>query len=180
MVVFTIATIAFYLMGVAVLFNEGRDPEGIRMVSTLAAAYVPVFGAYAGWLFLIGAIAVLYSTFLVANAGNARMYTDGCKVFGLISRDNPRTHERSLLFFSVLIPSLSFAMYLTGADPVTLVLIAGMAQAIMLPMIGIASLYFRYRMTDPRLKPSRLWDTMLVLSCIGLLVTGIWGVVSRL
>jgi Mn2+/Fe2+ NRAMP family transporter len=180
MVVFTIATIAFYLMGVAVLFNEGRDPEGIRMVSTLAAAYVPVFGAYAGWLFLIGAIAVLYSTFLVANAGNARMYTDGCKVFGLISRDNPRTHEKALVFFSVLIPSLSFSMYLTGADPVTLVLIAGMAQAIMLPMIGIGSLYFRYRMTDPRLKPSRLWDTMLVLSCLGLLITGIWGVLSRL
>jgi hypothetical protein len=35
-------------------------------------------------------------------------------------------------------------------------------------------------MTDPRLKPSRLWDTMLVLSCLGLLITGIWGVLSRL
>jgi len=180
MLVYTIATIAFYMMGVAVLFNEGRDPEGIRMVSTLAAAYVPVFGEYAGWLFLIGAIAVLYSTFLVANAGNARMYVDGCKVFGIIGRDNPRTHDRTLLFFCTLIPLLSFSMYLTGANPVTLVLIAGMAQAVMLPMIGLGSLYFRYRMTDERLKPSKLWDAMLVLSCLGLLITGIWGVVSRL
>ena len=180
MVVYTVATIAFYMMGVAVLFNEGRDPEGIRMVSTLASAYVPVFGEYAGWLFLIGAIAVLYSTFLVANAGNARMYVDGCKVFGLIGRDNPKTHDRTLLFFCTLIPLLSFSMYLTGADPVTLVLIAGMAQAVMLPMIGLGSLFFRYRMTDQRLKPSKLWDTMLVLSCLGLLITGIWGVVSRL
>jgi len=79
-----------------------------------------------------------------------------------------------------LIPLLSFSMYLTGADPVTLVLIAGMAQAVMLPMIGLGSLFFRYRMTDQRLKPSKLWDTMLVLSCLGLLITGIWGVVSRL
>ncbi|MDB4679926.1 Nramp family divalent metal transporter [Planctomycetaceae bacterium] len=180
MVVYTVATIAFYMMGVAVLFNEGRDPEGIRMVSTLASAYVPVFGEYAGWLFLIGAIAVLYSTFLVANAGNARMYVDGCKVFGLIGRDNPKTHDRTLLFFCTLIPLLSFSMYLTGADPVTLVLIAGMAQAVMLPMIGLGSLYFRYQMTDQRLRPSKLWDAMLVLSCLGLLITGIWGVVSRL
>jgi len=180
MVVYTVATIAFYMMGVAVLFNEGRDPEGIRMVSTLAAAYVPVFGEYAGWLFLVGAIAVLYSTFLVANAGNARMYVDGCKVFGIIGRDNPKIHDRTLLFFCTLIPLLSFSMYLTGADPVTLVLIAGMAQAVMLPMIGLGSLFLRYRMTDQRLKPSKLWDAMLVLSCLGLLITGIWGVVSRL
>jgi Mn2+/Fe2+ NRAMP family transporter len=179
MVVYTIATIAFYVMGVAVLFNEGRDPEGIRMVSTLASAYVPVFGAYAGWLFLLGAIAVLYSTFLVANAGNARMYTDGCKVFGVIATDNPRSHDRALRFFSFLIPLLSFSMYMTGADPVTLVLIAGMAQAVMLPMIGIGSIFFRYRMTDPRLKPSKAWDVMLILSCLGLLTTGIWGVCSN-
>ena len=51
MLIYTVATIAFYMMGVAVLFNEGRDPDGIRMVSTLASAYVPVFGEYAGWLF---------------------------------------------------------------------------------------------------------------------------------
>lgn len=180
MCIYTIATIAFYMMGVAVLFNEGRDPDGIRMVSTLAAAYVPVFGEYAGWLFLIGAIAVLYSTFLVANAGNARMYVDGCKVFGLIDRNNPKTHDRALLFFCTLIPSTSFSIFASGANPVTLIMIAAMAQAIMLPVIGLGSLFFRYRMTDERLKPSKLWDTMLILSCLGLLITGAWGVISKL
>ncbi|MEZ5948691.1 MAG: hypothetical protein R3C12_05605 [Planctomycetaceae bacterium] len=40
------------------------------MTSTLAEAYVPVFGEYARWMFLIGAIAVLYSTFLVATASH--------------------------------------------------------------------------------------------------------------
>eukprot|EP00913_Durusdinium_trenchii_P013427 g12608.t1 len=83
MIVYTIATIAFFLMGVAVLYNEGRDPDGMRMVSTLATAYVPVFGEYSRWLFLGGAVAVLYSTFLVATAGNARMYTDAVKIYGL-------------------------------------------------------------------------------------------------
>jgi hypothetical protein len=179
MVIYTVATIAFYVMGVAVLFNEGRDPDGIRMVSTLASAYVPVFGAYAGWLFLGGAIAVLYSTFLVANAGNARMYTDGCEVFGVIAKDNQKSHDRAIRFFSVLIPLLSFSMYMTGANPVTLVLVSGMAQAMMLPMIGLGAIYFRYRMTDERLKPSKLWDAMIIISCLGFLMTGIWGVYTN-
>lgn len=180
MIVYTVATLAFFVMGVAVLFKEGRDPEGMRMVSTLAAAYVPVFGAYAGWLFLLGAIAVLYSTFLVANAGNMRMYTDGCKIFGIIDSKNPQSHERSLLFFAVLLPLASFCMYYAGFNPVRLVLIAGMAQGLMLPVIGIGALYFRYRMTDPRLKPSRVWDLLLLLSCLGLLISGGWLIVKEL
>ena len=107
------------------------------------------------------------------------MYTDGCKVFGLIGKDNPVSHDRALRFFSVLIPLLSFSMYMTGANPVTLVLVSGMAQAMMLPMIGLGAIYFRYRMTDERLKPSKLWDVMIIVSCLGFLLTGIWGVYTN-
>ena len=82
MVIYPLATAVFYLMGVAVLYAEGRNPEGLRMVSTLARSYVPIFGEYAKWLFLAGAFAVLYSTFLVANAGNARMMADFAGVVG--------------------------------------------------------------------------------------------------
>lgn len=180
MVIYTVATLAFYLMGVAVLYNEGRDPDGMRMVSTLAAAYVPVFGDYARWLFLIGAIAVLYSTFLVANAGNARMWTDALKIFRLIRRNDEQVHDRTLTVFCVVLPLLSLAMFLTGANPVTLVLIAGAMQATLLPMIGIGALYFRYTRTDERLKPTPVWDACLILSCIGLLITGTWGVYQQL
>ncbi|MBX3438613.1 MAG: transmembrane Mn(2+) transporter, partial [Planctomycetaceae bacterium] len=76
MVIYTVATLAFFIVGVAVLNRKGLDPDKNRMVSVLAESYVPVFGAYAKWLFLIGAIAVLYSTFLVALASHARLYTD--------------------------------------------------------------------------------------------------------
>jgi hypothetical protein len=180
MVIYTVATLAFFVMGVAVLYNDGLDPDGMRMVSTLAEAYVPVFGAYAKWLFLCGAIAVLYSTYMVANAGNARMVTDCLKVYRVIDRDSDTSHTRSVNTLSVVLPLLCFAVYVTGANPVKLVLIAGMMQATMLPIIGFSSIYFRYKLTDPRLQPSRLWDVLLMLSCVGLLVAGAWGVYSRL
>ncbi len=175
MVVYTIATLAFFIMGVAVLYNEGRDPDGMRMVSTLATAYVPVFGEYARWLFLIGAVAVLYSTFLVATAGNARMWTDGLKIFGLMDHHNEKSHDRSIRAFSLLIPVLCLVSFWSGVNPVTAVLIAGFMQATMLPLIGLGALYLRYTRTDPRLKPSKVWDAALVISCIGLLMAGSWG-----
>lgn len=178
MVVYTLATVAFYIMGVTVLHREGRDPDGMRMVVTLASAYVPIFGDYAKWLFLIGAFAVLYSTFLVANAGHARMFTDSLKVFGLIDRNSQRIHDETLSTFCVALPLICLAFFWSGINPVQAILLAGMMQATMLPMLGLAAIYFRRTATDPRLAPSRLWDVMLGLSCLGLLITGVWGVIA--
>ncbi|MCH7686202.1 MAG: polysaccharide biosynthesis protein [Planctomycetes bacterium] len=180
MVIYTIATLAFFVMGVAVMHKQGLDPEGMRMVSTLLEQYVPVFGDFARWLFLIGAISVLYSTFLVANAGFGRMYTDALKVFGLLDPRDEKAHTRWVGIFCVILPLISLSIYFTGADPVKLVLLGGTMQAIMLPMLAFAAIYFRYRMTDSRLKPGRLWDVLLILSCVGLVIAGVWGVYSKL
>jgi hypothetical protein len=175
MVVYTTATLAFFLTGVAVLYNEGLDPDGMRMVTTLVRAYVPVFGQYARWLFLVGAVAVLYSTFLVATAGNARTWTDFFKLFGLLDRSSQRSHDRAVTAFSVGAPLVCLAVFTSGINPVRAILLAGAIQALLLPMIGFGALYLRYTRTDPRLKPSWLWDAALVLSFAGLLVAGLWG-----
>lgn len=172
MVIYTIATLAFFLMGVAVMRTQGLNPEGMRMVGTLLEQYVPVFGEHARWLFLVGAFAVLYSTVLAADASFARMFTDSFKVFGAMDHHNQATHDRSVRILSVVLPLLQLGLYWTGFDPVELVLLGGTMQALMLPMLGFAALYFRYFMCDERLKPSRLWDAMLVISCIGLLIAG--------
>jgi Mn2+/Fe2+ NRAMP family transporter len=175
MLVYTTATLAFFLTGVAVLHNEGLDPDGMRMVSTLARAYVPVFGPYARWLFLVGAVAVLYSTFLVATAGNARMWTDCCKLFGILDRRSQRSHDRAVSAFSVAMPLVCLAVFSSGINPVRAILLAGAMQALLLPMIGVGALYFRYTRTDARLKPSWSWDVALLVSFLGLLVAGLWG-----
>lgn len=175
MVVYTVATLAFYVMGVAVLHSAGRDPEGMRMVTTLAFAYEPVFGTYAKWLFLLGAFAVLYSTYLVANASNARMILDALKLFGAVDRYQQSVHDRWLKGLSIGLPLFCLAVFVAGGDPITLVLFSGMLQALMLPMLAGAALYFRFTQTDARLRPSPLWDLFLILSALGMLVAGLWG-----
>ncbi|MCR9200406.1 MAG: Nramp family divalent metal transporter [Planctomycetaceae bacterium] len=181
MIIYTIATAAFYLMGVAVLHTEGRDPEGTRLVSTLAQSYVPIFGSYARWLFLGGAIAVLYSTYLVANASNARMVADFFGVIGVGSADaDSDARRKAVTIWSVVLPLACVVVYLFVQKPVLLVAIAGVTQAVMLPVIGFSSMYFRYKETDNRLRPGLLWDVFLAVSCIGLLIAGCWGVYNTL
>lgn len=175
MVIYTIATLAFFVMGVAVLYNDGLDPDGMRMVGTLAEAYVPVFGEYAKWLFLVGAIAVLYSTFLVANAGNARMVADAFRIYGFMKPSDAQGQVRTVSVLSVVLPLMCLAVFCTGINPVTVILIAGMMQAVMLPVVGLGALYFRFTKIDERLRPSKLWDVMLIISFVGLFIAGAYG-----
>lgn len=180
MVIYTIATIAFFFMGVAVMYAQGLDPEGMRMVSTLLEQYVPIFGGHAKWLFLAGAIAVLYSTYLVANAAWTRVYTDAFKVFGLMKRDNETAHNRSIFILAIILPLISMSLWCSGINPVKLVLLSGLMQAVMLPMLGFAALYFRFKHTDKEIQPGKAWDACLIISSIGLLIAGAWGVYSKL
>lgn len=179
MVIYTFATVAFYLLGAAVLHRAGLDPEGNQMIRSLAEMYVPVFGQWARLLFLFGAFAVLYSTFFVANAGHARVAADALRVFGL-GASNSQAQRRWVVVFSGLFPVLSLLGFVWIREPAQLVLASGVMQAIMLPMLGGATLYFRYRRCDPRVRPGRLWDTMLWVSVFGLLVAGGWLALTKL
>ena len=180
MVIYTIATIAFFFMGVAVMYAQGLDPEGMRMVSTLLEQYVPIFGGHAKWLFLAGAIAVLYSTYLVANAAWTRVYTDAFKVFGLMKKDDEAAHNKSIFILAIILPLISMSLWCSGINPVKLVLLSGLMQAVMLPMLGFAALYFRFKHTDKEIQPGKAWDACLIISSIGLLIAGAWGVYSKL
>lgn len=172
MVMYTVATVAFFFMGAAVLRSRGLNPEGMRMIGTLMEQYVPVFGEYARWLFLIGAFSVLYSTVLAANAGNSRQFADVLRVFGLVNLRDRGAYERMVRFFCVILPTMQLLLYWTRFDPVQFVILSGTMQALMLPMLGFAAIYHRYRSTDPRLRPTAAWDTLLWISVAGLCVAG--------
>jgi len=173
MVIFTFATLAFYVLGASVLHLRNLDPEGNQMIHALSQPYVEVFGTWAQWVFLFGAFAVLYSTFFVANAGHARVAADAAQVFG-VARRTEKARLRWVVAFCVLFPLIALAACIFIRQPVKLIMASGVMQALMLPMLGGATLYFRYRRCDPRIAPSRLWDAILWISVLGLLLAGGW------
>ncbi|MDA1052736.1 MAG: Nramp family divalent metal transporter [Planctomycetota bacterium] len=179
MVVYTFATLAFYLLGAAILGRIGLHPNGADMIRTLGVMYEPVFGSIARWIFLFGAIAVLYSTFFVATASLARVVTDATRVMGI----GPKTeagYKRGIQIMSVLFPFMCVAAYCLFSEPVVLVLIGGVMQGVMLPMLAGAALFFRYKRGDSRIMPGFTWDAFLWLSAVGMLITGLWTVWDKL
>lgn len=177
MVVYTLATVAFYLLGAAVLGRAALNPSGQHMVRTLAAMYVPVFGPWADRVFLSGAFAVLYSTFFVAAAGNARMVADSLGLFG-ITDGSEKSRFKWTRIICAIWPFVALFLYICVRAPAKMILACGTAQAIMLPMLGGAVLYFRYKWSDEHLRPGRLWDAMLWLSLAGFVIIAGWSIFS--
>jgi len=180
MIVYTIATVAFYLLGAAVLFRANLNPGKEQLIRTLNVMYQPVFGAWAQLLFLVGAFAVLYSTYFVANAGHARVFSDALRVVGLASKSDEDTRRRVTILSGGL-PLFCLLLYLVWPkEPDKLVLISGMMQALMLPMLSAAALYFRYARCDERVRPGPLWDVFLWISSIGMLIAAACLLYSQL
>lgn len=173
MVVYTLSTAAFYLLGAAVLHRMSLVPAGSEMIATLAEIYGPVFGGAGEIVLLVGAFAVLFSTFFVSNATKARLMTDALHVFRLRRLPDEEARPRSVRFFSVAFPLLCLAIYAIFPRPVLLILVSGLMQALLLPLLGIAALWFRFRTIDPALRPGRAWDACLVLSVLAFVVVGI-------
>lgn len=175
MFVYTFATIGFYILGAAVLFRGGLNPEGEGLIRTLAEMYVPVFGSWAQGVFLVGAFTVLYSSYFIFAAGFARMIADALILTGLVD-GSEASRQKWIRILGVALPLLALVAYLFVRAPVAMVLAAGLGQSTILPFLGAAALYFRYRHVDDRLRPGRVWDLFLWLAFLGMLLIGLWSI----
>ena len=179
MLVYTFCTIAFYLLGASVLGRTGLVPAGSEMIQTLSSMYNPVFGKWAEMIFLIGAVAVLFSTFFVALAGQSRMVVDALMTSGAL-QDNRDLRTKLIKALGFVLPVLCVICYALFPKPVFLILISGSMQALMLPIVGFAVLYFRYKLSDSRLGYSKVWDFFLWASFVSFLIVGIYQLYSKI
>jgi hypothetical protein len=178
--VYTTATVAFYVLGAAVLHAKRLVVEDRLMIETLSHMYGETFGAWSLWLFLAGAFAVLYSTAFGATASNARLFADALAVFRLARYADPEQRERMVRVGCVLLPLGYTALFLLVGAPVSLVFVGAFAQGLMLPFLALATLHLRFREVDPRLRPGAAWTALLGLSVLAMVAAGAYQVVDQL
>jgi len=179
MVVFTVATVAFYLLGAAVLHPQGLDPKGKEMIPTLSVMYLqplegtPLAGlrAFTRVGFLLGAWAVLFKTLYVATAANSRLTADFLHLSGIWPQQGTKNRERAVRAFCVIYPLFALGLYYAFREPQGLIKVGGIAQGLMLPLITGAVLYVRGRDTDRRVGPSFFSDACTWLAFFA--ITGV-------
>lgn len=179
-VIYTFGTLAFYLMGAAVLHPQGLVPEGNEMITTLSKIYTGTLGEWANVLFLVGAIAVLGSTMWASIPSWSRMYVNVLGALGVVNWDDAEARNRWIRGFIVGLPIVWGGAYLLISSPVLMVQIGGVVTGIFLLAVVAAVWYLRRSEVDPRLHGGKAFNTLLVLSSIAIGILGVYTALNVL
>ena len=164
LVIYTMATVAFYLLGAGVLHRMGVVPAARDTVAVLSQIYTQTLGEWALWVFYAGVVVTLYGTIFASTAAHSRMMADLVRVLGVYPREDAESRRQWRNRFVVILGTLPAVFYWFFESPVRMVVAGGVAQALMLPLIGFAAIYVRHTKLPPELQPSLATTVMLWLS----------------
>jgi Mn2+/Fe2+ NRAMP family transporter len=182
MVVYTLATVAFYLLGAGILNRMGRVPAARDMLPTLSSLYTETLGPWVLWVFYAGAVVTLYGTVFASNAAHARLFADMCRLLGLFQGED---HERRLALrrrFVVVLTVVPAVLFLVFESPVRMVVAGGIAQSVMLPLVGAGALYLHHRRLPAEVAPGRVVTVALWAATLGMAafaVCSLWLTLGR-
>lgn len=171
MVVYTASTICFFFLGAAILHEKHLDPDGAETVKVIGGIYTETLGSWAATLFVVGAFFVLFSTVVSGVAGSTRAMADGLAVLGLIdARDFP-ARRRFFSIFTVASLTLHAITYSLFENPPLMLMITSIVAVMLYPVIGLGTVYLRYRDVDRRIAPGKtisiwLWVCGIALALI--------------
>ena len=170
MIIYCVATLAFYMLGAGVLHRAGLVPKGMDMIPVLSNMYTQTLGPWALWLFYLGAIATLYGTIFAATAGNSRALADTARLMGRFERNDFPARVRFInrfVWVALIVPVVLFFVF---RSPVNMVKAGGVAQAAMLPILALGALYLRHKRLPRSVAPSSIATFLLWVAAVVIIV----------
>jgi manganese transport protein len=180
LVIYTMATVAFYLLGAGVLSKAGVVPAERDTIQVLSQIYTQTLGPWALWLFYAGAVVTLYGTIFASTAGHSRLFADAVRVGGAYARNDGRSRRQWRDRFLVVLALIPPICYWFIEAPVQMVLAGGIAQAALLPLIGLSAIYLRHRHLPGDIQPSTATTVFLWIATFVMGGFALYYVASRL
>jgi Mn2+/Fe2+ NRAMP family transporter len=161
MLIYTLATVAFYVLGAGVLHGMRLMPESHRMIVELSNIYTRTLGGWSLPLFYAGAFACLYGVIFAATAAHSRVYADMVRLMGFFPASDYAVRVRWRKRFVWFLTVVPVVLYLVIQEPARMVVAGGIAQAMMLPIIGVGTLFLRHRLLPKKVAPSLATTALL-------------------
>ncbi|MGB4902134.1 MAG: Nramp family divalent metal transporter [Saprospiraceae bacterium] len=177
MIIYTLVTAAFYLLGAAILFKRGEIPEGNFLIEKLALIYTESLGPGVKIAYLIGAFFVLFSSVFATCAAMTRLYSDGTGVLGWYDFKDVVKRKKVVAFLAFLFPALWVLMYKTINLPVLMILSGGVVGSVLLLLVGYAAIHFKYQRKLDQAE-SKIYDLFFWLSILSIVFVAIYGLYS--
>ncbi|WP_394274929.1 Nramp family divalent metal transporter [Luteococcus sp.] len=175
-VIYTVSTAAFYMLGAAVLHPQGLEPKGNEVLRTISRIFTDTAGGWAGVVFLLGAAVALFKTILANAPGFSRQVSNTLAVFGVFEWTDLTRRTRWMRSLVVVLPVIWGLFAVVFQSPLTMVLLAGLGNAVFLMAVVVATLYLDARETDPRIRGRHAWHVYLWISAVAVFAVGVLGI----
>jgi hypothetical protein len=175
MVIYTLVTAAFYLLGASVLHGRQDIPEGNAVIDTLANIYTQTLGSGVRNAYLFGAFFVLYSSVFATLAYWSRLFMDIFSSFHWIDGQNEKTRSRGVALLAWIIPFLWILAYLYLQLPTFMVMLGGVVGSVLLLVVVAAGIVFRNQNRILKIQTGRFSEILFWLSVISIGWVGVYG-----
>ena len=177
MIIYTIVTAAFYLLGAAVLHGSAIIPEGNGVIETLALIYTQSLGPGAKTLYLAGAFFVLFSSVFASLAAWTRVFPDIFGQMGWINFFDIQQRKKVVSWLAWIIPMIWAITYLFIKLPVIMIISGGIIGSVLLFVIVFAAISFRNKRAQ--FFPSGiLYNIAFAISVLSIITIGVYGLVQ--
>jgi manganese transport protein len=176
MIIYTVVTISFYLLGAAVLHNSQTEvPHGNEVIEVIALIYTISLGPGIKVAYLIGGFFVLYSSLFATLGAWTRIFPDVFGQLGWFNFNDLRKRKNVITILALLFPSCWAAIYLYIKLPVLMVLFGGLVGSFMLFIVMIGAIHFKYG--RPQILPSgMLYTVAFWISIVSIFIVGVYGI----
>jgi Mn2+/Fe2+ NRAMP family transporter len=176
MVIYTVVTAAFYLLGASILHGQKEIPEGNELINSLALIYTQSLGSEARLAYLAGAFFVLYSSVFATLAYWSRLFPD---IFGQLGWINPESitdRKKWVAILAWLFPCLWVIAYLFIEMPTFMILSGGAVGSILLLIVVFAAINFRSQNKFLKIASGPVSEIMFWLSVASIASISMYGI----
>lgn len=177
MVIYTIVTTAFYLLGAAILFGRETVPNGNGVIEALALIYTQSLGTGVKTMYLVGAFFVLFSSVYATLAAWTRIFTDLFGLLGWFNFSDLQKRKQMVSVLALLFPLIWALLFLYFELPVLMVLSGGIIGSVMLLLVVYAGWHFKY-MRIQELRTGWFYNLLFWISILSILVVAGYGLIQ--
>lgn len=177
MVIYTIVTAAFYILGAAILSSNKDIPDGNELVRFLANIYTETLGDGVRVIYLVGAFFVLFSSVFATLAYWTRLFSDIFGQFGWINFSQEAARKKTVSILAWVFPVTWILAYFYVELPTLMILSGGFVGSVLLLLVAYAAIWFRYKINFFLVK-SVVNDILLWISVVSIGFLGMYGIIK--
>ncbi len=180
MVIYTIVTAIFYLLGASVLHSQGMVPEGYEMIETLSAIYTESIGSWAKPVFLVGSFLILFSTLFAALASWTRLFPDIFHQMGWLDFYDYQQRKKVMGFLAFFFPIAWATFFIFIKLPVVMIMIGGIIGSVMLLLVMASAIQLKTRESNAYFKADKVYNLCFWSSVAFITLFALYGIVRIL